>query len=211
MNDEQLSDEQFLNVDIDALVESTAGGIKKIHSRKKGNPNGEGLASKRKSVTDMPIVLHKNLPNKKVKTNVFGGINNIHVLSESSDEGDDEIEEWNGGDDIRSRNKGKGQKGSLALHTGTRGISTKKISHLDIDLTGHEKDTSSGDEEDVPVSRAAPSHGNDEEKMWQLSRRQKAELREWLYAFRKRFYNYWVVLNNNSVHVRVVQRFLSLL
>lgn len=33
-----------------------------------------------------------------------------------------------------------------------------------------------------------------------LTRKLKGELREWLFAFRKRYYNYWVVLDNNSVY-----------
>lgn len=205
---EQLSDEHFLMFDIDAAVTGAAAGSGSCQQKSVHAPSSRG--QKRKEivvgasrgigggggggVSGVDDLVQQNKKRKSTLKQTF-------VLSDSSDdegavgEVEDVEDSCSWGDEtggnIRSRNKGKAQQGALSLNVRKAASiigSNGGQGPMEFDLT---EDMLASEEEEAEVK----------EEGLVLSRKEKAGLREWLYAFRKRYHNYWVVLNNNSVHV----------
>jgi hypothetical protein len=209
---EQLSDEQFLMFDIDAVV--AGAGIGNVPS----NPGskGDGRSKAKRSVSNRGVkrkgVVASGVTNndgkhaqkdttvgttmyqdKKLKPPLSretyllsdSDDDDIYGIGHYSDIDDADAGSWKGSD-IRSRNKGKAKGGALSLNSRNGTTNYRRDDEMEIDLT-----------ESTPESTVHENRGQG----LALTRKEKADLREWLYAFRKRYHNYWVVLNNNSVHV----------
>jgi hypothetical protein len=201
LSTEDLSDEQFLGVDIDAVV---AGAH--INARKA--ETGQLTGQKRKNVvvsTGIKMGIEEDdmiTCSKRKKKEMFIK-KKSYILSSSDSETEDkggvnsqsDIEDDDHGRDsgymnetnIRTRNKGKSQQGGLSLNTRkSSDLANKKRNYVEMDLTTHELEVENNENSD---------------KEFVLDKKQTTQFHKWFFAFRRRYYKYWLVLNNNTCYV----------